>query len=242
MASNSNETPPTQWRWDRFDAKQVTSVARASRSCVGKDCNLLSTHQAMQRRVLLQDKKAASLHIIAGELHKLLHDAANIVGMTYRCKLTQHKLTQHTLPCINSKDIRLAWMQDGGEDNMQRLAWMFYFYGTEIHGRGRSTLSHGEWVEQKVMTLLNVLYVHLRELPIGQRTCVHQLYSKKFNDIRTNIMRRNGSFTHKSMMTKEQQKKSSLFTKNFKRNKNTFFVILDIENNTEWRKASRPWA
>jgi hypothetical protein len=189
----------------------------------------------MQRRVL-QDEKAAS-HIIAGELHKLLHDAADIVGMTYRCKLTQH-----TLPCINSKDIRLAWMQDGGEENMQRLAWMFYFYGTEIHGGGRSTLSHGEWVEQKVMTLLNVSYVHLQELPIGQRTCVHQLYSKKFNNIRTNIMRRNGSFTHKSMMTKEQPRKSSLFTKNFKRNKNAFFVTLDIENISEWRKVSRRWA
>jgi hypothetical protein len=133
-------------------------------------------------------------------------------------------------------------MQDGGEENMQRLAWMFYFYGTQIHGSGRSTLSHGEWVEQKVMTLLNVSYVHLRELPIGQRTCVHQLYSKKFNNIRTNIMRRNGSFTHKSMMSKEQPRKSSLFTKNFKRNKNTFFVTLDIENNMEWRKVSRPWA
>ena len=97
----------------------------------------------MQRRVL-QDVKVAS-HIIAVELHKLLHDAAKITGMTYRCKITQH-----ILPCINSKDIRQAWMQDGGEANLQRLAWMFYYYGTEIHKLGNSNLTHGEWVEQKV--------------------------------------------------------------------------------------------
>jgi hypothetical protein len=117
----------------------------------------------MQRQVL-QDEKAAT-HIIAGELHHLFHDAANITKMTYRCKLTGY-----TLPCINSKDIRQAWMQDGSEDNMQCLAWMFYYYGTEIHKLGRSTLTLGEWVEQRVMSSLNVLYVHLGELPVGHRT------------------------------------------------------------------------
>ena len=235
MTSNKNKTQPAQWRWDRFNAKQVTSLSWASRSCVGQDCDLLTTQQAMQRRVL-QDEKAAS-HIIAGELHKLLHDAADITKMTYCCKLTQH-----TLPCINSKDIRLAWMQDGSEANMQRLAWMFYYYGTELHKMGRSNLSHGEWVEQKVMTLLNVTYVHLRELPFGQRTCLQQLYSKKFNNIRTNIMRRNGASTHRSMVNKEQPKSSSLFRKNFKRGKSVFFETLNVEHKTEWRKVSQTHA
>jgi hypothetical protein len=100
MTSNNNGTPPSQqWRWDRFDAKLVTSLAWANRSCVRKDyTNLLSIHHAMQRRVL-QDKKAAS-HLIVGKLHKLLHDVADIAEMTYRCKRMQH-----TLPCTNSKDI-----------------------------------------------------------------------------------------------------------------------------------------
>jgi hypothetical protein len=61
-------------------------------------------------------------------------------------------------------------------------------------------------VERRVMSLLNVLYVHLGELPIGHRTCVQQLHSKKFNDFRTNIMRRNGAFWHTSMVNKEQPK------------------------------------
>jgi hypothetical protein len=55
-------------------------------------------------------------------------------------------------------------MQDSSEANMQGLAWMFYYYGTEVHRLGQSTLSHREWVEQKVMTLTKVSYVHLREL------------------------------------------------------------------------------
>jgi hypothetical protein len=155
---------------------------------------LLSTHQVMHRQ-MLQDKKEAS-HIIYGELHKLLHDAAIIAGMMYRCKLTGH-----ILPCINSKDIQLAWMQDGSKANMQCLAWMFYYYGTQVHRLGRSTLSHGEWLERKVMTLLNASYVHLRELPIGQHTCVQQLYLKKFNDFRTNNICQNGSFTREAWST-----------------------------------------
>jgi hypothetical protein len=195
MTSNDNRPSTTQWRWDRFDAKQVTTLAWASRSCNGRDSNLLSTKQARQRQGL-QDEKAAT-HIIAGELHQLFHDAANITKITYRSKLIGY-----TLPCINSKDIRQAWMQDRSKENMQRLAWMFYYYGTEIHKWGRSTLTHGEWVERKIMRSLNVSFVHLGELPIGHQTCVQQLYSKKFNDFRTNIMCRIGAFRHISMVNK----------------------------------------
>ena len=127
--------------------------------CLGNDTDNPSTHHAMQRRVL-QDEKAAS-RIIAGKLHQFLHDAADITGMTYRCKLTGY-----TLACVNSKDIRLSWVQDGSAENLHRLAWMFYYYGTEIHKLGRSTLTHGEWVERKVMTAMNIAYVHLADLPL----------------------------------------------------------------------------
>jgi hypothetical protein len=232
MTTTSSTIPPAQWRWDRFDAKKVTSVAWASRNCVGMDSHLPEAHQAMQRRVL-QDEKAAG-QIIASELHLFLHDAANITQMTYRCKLTQQ-----TLACINSKDIRLAWMQDGGETNLKRLAWMFYYYGTEVHRSGRSYLTHGEWVEHKVMTALNITYVHLSELPIGQRTCLQQLYAKKFNDLRTNIMRRGPAIQHRSVIKKEQPRVLGLFHKNFKRAKTTFFLTMDVGNSTNWQKVSK---
>jgi hypothetical protein len=118
--TSRNKTTTCQWRWDRFDVKHVTSLAWASRNCVGRDCNMESTHQAMHRR-LIQDEKEAT-GIIAAELHQFVHDAATIAGMTYRCK--QSDLI---LPCINIKDVRLAWLQDGGEANLVRLAWMFYY-------------------------------------------------------------------------------------------------------------------
>jgi hypothetical protein len=136
MERNTKSTP-CQWRWDRFDPKKVTSVAWASRNCVSVGGDNHDMHKSMQRRVLQEEKGAA--HIIAGELHQLLHDGAKITGMTYCCKLTQQ-----TLPCINNKDIRMAWLQDGGEANMQRLACIFYYYGSEIHRLGRSCLTHGE--------------------------------------------------------------------------------------------------
>ena len=185
----------------------------------------------MQRRVIL-DKNAASL-TIASEVHQLLHVAANITGMTYRCNLTNH-----TLACINTKDIRLSWMQDGGEENLQRLAWIFYYYGTELYRLGRSSLSHGEWVEQKVLWNLNVAYVHLNDIPIGQTTCVQQLYAKKFSDLRTNILRRHTAFRHASAVKKEQPKVAGLFKKHFKRGKSTFFVSLDVQNSQAWHKVS----
>jgi hypothetical protein len=163
----TSETASTKWRWDRFDAKKVTSVAWASRNwnCIGSNSHLPETHQAMQGKVLADAKSAGQ--IITSELHLLLHAAAHITNMTYRCKLMQQ-----TLACINIKEIRLAWMQDGGAENLKQLAWMFYYYASEVHRSGRSYLTHGECVERKVMNVLTVTYVHLSELPIGQRTCL----------------------------------------------------------------------
>jgi hypothetical protein len=225
--TNPSKTGKVQWRWDRFDAKKVTSVDWAARNCVGRD----SDHQAMQRRVL-QDERSAGL-IIAGELHQLLHDAAKITGMTYLCKFTNP-----SLPCINTKDIRLSWCQNGSRDNLQRLAWMWYYYGTEIHELGWSSLTHNEWVERKVMTALNVSYVHLAELAIDQRTWLQQLYSKKFNALRTNVLRRGPAIKHTSLINKEQPKVMGLFKKNFKRGKSTFFVTKDEGDKLLWRKVS----
>jgi hypothetical protein len=230
MTENTgNTTPKAQWRWDRFNARTLTSAAWASRNCIGTDNAELRTHQAMQQRVL-QEQKSAEL-IITSELHQLLRNAANITSMTYCCKLTQH-----TLACINSKDIRQSWLQDGSDANLKRFAWMFYYYGSEIHKFGM-TLTHGEWIERKVLASLHVTYVYLGDLPTGQRTCVQQLYSKKMNDLRSNIMRRTPTFQHTSMVKKEQPKIPGLFKKHFKRGKATFFVNRNIRDQTTWHKV-----
>jgi hypothetical protein len=231
MEYNTTSTP-TQWRWDWSDPKKVTSIEWAGRNCVSVSANNHELHRAMQKQVLQDVKRAA--HIIAGELHQLLHDAAEITGITYCCKLTQQ-----TLPCINNKDIRMAWLQDGQEANMQRLAWIFYYYGTKIHRLGQTLLTHGEWVERKVMNVLNVTYVHWGELPMGQQTCIQQLYSKKFNDLRTNIMRGGTTIQHTSMVKKEQPKVPGMFKKNFKRGKTMTFATMNVSDNGARHKVSR---
>jgi hypothetical protein len=53
--------------------------------------------------------------------------------------------------------------------------------------------------------VLNVEYVHLSDLTIASRTCQKQLYSKKYNDIRANILRRGATIRHSSSVSKEEQ-------------------------------------
>jgi hypothetical protein len=222
----------TQWRWDRFNARNVTSTTWAGKNCVGTDSSDISTHQAMQQRVMREQKSAEM--IIVSEIHQLLHDAASITAMQYCCKHT-HLM----LPCITGKDIRQSWLQDGSQANLTRLAWIFYYYGMELHQFGRSALTHCEWVERKVLAAFKVTYVHMGDLAVKQRTCVQQLYSKRLNEIRSNIMRRGPTMQHTSMVQKEQPKVPGLFQKNFKRGKTTFFVTLDGRNSTCWHKVSK---
>lgn len=231
MACKDGVMPKVQWRWDRFNVRALTTVDYARRNCVGNDCDELETQRDMQQTVIEEQKHVD--HDIVSELHELLRKAASITGMTYWCKLTNHKLA-----CTTIKDIRLSWVQDGSQENIQRIAWMFYYYGTVIHQSGRSSLTHNEWVERKVMAAMNVSYVHLAELTSGQRTCVQQLYSKKMSALRSNIMRRSPGMTHTSMIRKEQPKLPLFFNKNFKRSKTTFFVSTDFRNELGWHKVS----
>jgi hypothetical protein len=78
MSATISKTTTCQWRWDRVDVKPVTSLAWASRNCVGRDSNKESTHQPMHRRVTQDEKEATG--IIAAELHQFVHDAATIPG------------------------------------------------------------------------------------------------------------------------------------------------------------------
>jgi metal-dependent amidase/aminoacylase/carboxypeptidase family protein len=231
MEGNNGSSRPTEWRWDRFNAKKVTSTEWAGRNCVGTDSSKISSHVAMQKMVM--EEQNSAMMIIVSEIHQLLHDAATITNMKYCCKRTNHML-----PCLTNRDIRKSWLQDGSEANQQRLAWIFYYYGMEIHQIGRS-LTHCDWVESKVLAALNVAYVHLGDKEERQRTCVQQLYSKKMNYVRSNIMRRGLTMNHTSMIQKEQPKVPGLYNKNFKRGKATFFVTLDERDKRGWHKVGK---
>jgi hypothetical protein len=219
-----------QWRWDRFNARTRTSEAWAARNMVGTTTNDLSDIHPLQRQVMGEKKECEA--IIAMEIQKLLREAASITGMTYN---DTH--TKHSLACINGRDIRASWMQDGSDINQKRLAWMFYYYSTEIHKTALG-VAHGDVVEQKVLATFNVTYVHLTNLNIKQRTCVQQLYSQKMNAMRQNILRKGPTCTHLSLIRKEQPRVKELRKKHFKRGKATFFVYPASPEHQAWQKVS----
>ena len=231
METNDEGRHVVEWRWDRFNVRNPTSTEWAGRSCTGQDSNnTAKAKQDMQLQVI-RDQKQVDL-LITAEIHELVRAAALITGLTYKCKFTQHQIG-----CISIKDIQLSWVQDGGPDNMKRLAWMLYYFGSVMYMRGMA-MTHGNWVEQKVMSTFNIKYVHLKELNMNQRTCMQQLYSKKMNNLRSNILRRTKTVIHTSQIQKEQPKVAGAFNKNFKRDKATFFATLDITNKTQWSKVS----
>ena len=63
MESNTTSTP-TQWRWDRFDPKKVTSIEWASQNCVSVSGNNHELYRAMQKRVL-QDERELLISLLA---------------------------------------------------------------------------------------------------------------------------------------------------------------------------------
>jgi hypothetical protein len=114
---------------------------------------------------------------------------------------------------MNIRDIRLSWVEGGSVSNLQHIVWMFYNYGMEIYIIGKLLTPLCELVEGKVLEWLNVTYVHMAELPVGQCTCVKQLYACRFNDLQTNIMQRSPVMQHMSMIKKEQPKVPGLFNR-----------------------------
>jgi hypothetical protein len=230
MAGNDRVNPMVEWRWDRFNVRTGTSTEWAARNCTGSDSNTQQAQLAMQHQIQ-QELKHIEV-VVTAEIHELLWTAADITGMTYKCKFTQYELA-----CIKTKDMRVSWVQNGGADNQKRLAWMFYYYGSELYKTGVA-ITHGDWVEQKVMKKFNISYVHLNALTKKESTCVQQLYSKKMNAIRSNLMRHGPTFTHTSQIKIEQPKVDGSFRKNYKRDKTTFFSTFHVTNKAGWNKVS----
>jgi hypothetical protein len=229
MATTNRNQPMVSWRWDRFNARGVTSEAWAARNIMGTTVDHVEETQPILRQVMEEKKESDA--IIVMEIQKLLREAAAITGMTYH---DTH--TKHSLACINGRDIRASWMQDGSNVNLKRLAWMFYYFGTEIHQTAFG-VPHCNVVEQKVLTTFNATYVHLTDLAIKQRTCLQQLYSQKMNALRNNILRKGATCQHHSLIRKEQPRVTGLVKKHFRRGKSTFFVYQATQEHNAWHKV-----
>jgi hypothetical protein len=117
MDADESSTKVAKWRWDRFNVRKATTFEWAARNCLGIQGN---TDKAMHVKIIEEKKEAEQL--IRTEINQLLRVAAEITGMRYKCKYTQHHLK-----CITIKDFRVSWMQDGSAENLRRIAWMFYY-------------------------------------------------------------------------------------------------------------------
>ena len=226
MTNNDNQGPKVEWRWDRFNARKAMTLKWAAKSCVEFNRLTPAAREEMHSQTM-REQKQIDQQIVA-EIVELLRESAEITGMTYTDRLSQLQL-----PCIKFRDIHVSWMQDGSVANMKRLAWMLHYYNNEIFMQAIG-MTHGQWVEQKIMKTYNIRYVHLNELTINQRTCVHQLYSKKMNDHRSNIMCQHKACTHQSQIRTEQPKTPHPILVNYRRGKTTFFDTEQIETAESW--------
>ena len=48
--TSTAETGKVQWRWDRFNAKKLTTAAWAARNCIGNDVNHRNAEAGASRR------------------------------------------------------------------------------------------------------------------------------------------------------------------------------------------------
>jgi hypothetical protein len=73
-----------EWHWDRLNVQTGTSAGWAAHNCTGSDGTTPQVHRTMQHQIQQQQK-----HIeveVTAEIHELLRSAAEITGMTYKCK------------------------------------------------------------------------------------------------------------------------------------------------------------
>jgi metal-dependent amidase/aminoacylase/carboxypeptidase family protein len=94
-----------EWHWDRLNVQTGTSAGWAAHNCTGSDGTTPQVHRTMQHQIQQQQK-----HIeveVTAEIHELLRSAAEITGMTYKCKYTQYELA-----CIKTRDLHMVWVQD----------------------------------------------------------------------------------------------------------------------------------
>jgi hypothetical protein len=121
MNANEASTKVSEWRWDWFNVRKPTTNEWAARNCFGTEGNTNEAHNAMHVKVIEEKREAEQL--IRSEINELLRVAAEITGMRYKCKYTQHNLK-----CITIKELRVSWVQDDGSaENLMRVAWMFYY-------------------------------------------------------------------------------------------------------------------
>jgi hypothetical protein len=178
----------------------------------------------LQEHKLVERDKANVSMVTRSAIHALMREAAEVCGMTYMSNLVDAHM-----PCVTSKNIRRAWMDDSGTMNQKRLAWMYFYYPTVIYNMVLNQ-THQEVVEEEVLSTLGVSYSNASDLNWNQRSCVQQVYGRMFAEIRSNIMRGGRERPNQKLVTvtnPNSHKKKKL------REKTSFFIVYPTEGRFE---------
>ena len=162
--------------------------------------------------------------IIKTELSKMYVEAAQVVKLTVKDPFAE---SGRIVAC--ERDITHAFYQDSSFSNLRKMAFILYFYHTEIYQRVFHK-THQQFVEEMILKTLNVKYNNA-VLPQRERTCIQQLYSTINNKKVQNMMRSNEMrIRYQKIQLKMPQALKNNATKYYKRPKNVFYVITVDKN------------
>jgi hypothetical protein len=225
--------PLLQWKHNRFDAYKQNTTDTAIRNLPPGTNGEMATLKMLKA---INDDKQSVTALCSASCVALWLEAADVCHLTYVCPYKPNT----RLLCRRPGDIGTAWKQCSGPANCKRMAFIFDYYGTEVHWRALST-THQEATTKHIMATMNIVMdVQPAEMSGGQKTCVQQQYSCCAKNRKNNILRA-GWHQHHVRVNLEQGKAGR--KPNWKRPKEVFFNSRRDPGNAEAtlvEKVSRP--
>jgi hypothetical protein len=124
------------------------------------------------------------------EVESMMRMGAQITKMEYRCKSTSVKRL-----CINPRDIRQSYVEDGSLANIKCIHWMFNELPLATHQDVLpQRMSHMDLVVRKVERAMNITWASRKQGENQQhKNCLEHTYSKVLNDKKQTIINDNGT-------------------------------------------------
>ncbi len=203
-----------QWKHNRFDAYKPNTNDTAIRNLPPGTNGDAATVQMLQ--AINNDKEEVTA-LCNQRCVALWLDAADLCNLTYECPYNPNT----RLSCRKPSDIGLAWKQCAGPANCKRIAFIFDYYGPEVHRRALN-MTHQEATTKHVTETMGVVMdVQPSEMRRGQKTCIQQQYSLCAKNNKNNILRVGGRHHH--VRVNLEKGKAAKTNKNWKRPKEVFF-------------------
>jgi len=180
---------PNVWIKDRFPvAGRITeTVARLSLPSSAKE-----KHVSLMV-VKLQSEREAVKNVIKGEVDELLRLGTETTGMTYY--INNPNLKE---PCVTPRNMRTSFCQDGSDENLKRLHYIFHELPYKTHEdvlMKRET--HGDVVVANVMEQLNIAWGPKKEgETVAHTNCIAHMYSRIMNEKKQTIVKKGDANTH----------------------------------------------